>query len=354
MRATCAPLFHLDYFSRNAYTGFFYQNGKLDMIEKLAVIAIGGNSLIEDPQKPHLPRQWDAVRKTCRQIAEMVASGWHVIVTHGNGPQAGFILRRVELAAHQVHSVPLDVIVADTQGSIGYMLQQALDNSLRRLGLNRTCATVVTQIRVDADDPAFENPTKPIGGFMTEEQAKHFVEETGNAVMKDAGGRGWRRVVASPRPRYIQEINAIQALMLSGYVVIAAGGGGIPVIRNEVGSVRGVEAVIDKDLASSLLAQTLRADLLMISTDVEKVSLHYNTPNQRNLGTITLRDAQQYIDEGHFGAGSMLPKVEAALDFVQHGGPRAVITNPANLLRALRGETGTQIVPGDADDAVIE
>jgi carbamate kinase len=316
----------------------------------MAVVAVGGNSLIEDPKRPELSQQWDAVRKTCRQIAEMVVDGWHVIVTHGNGPQAGFILRRVELASDKVHSVPLDIIVADTQGSIGYMLQQALDNSLRRLGINRTCATVVTQIRVDLDDPAFENPIKPIGGFLTKEEAQRFTEETGFPVMEDSAGRGWRRVVASPRPRYIQEINAIQGLMLSGYVVIAAGGGGIPVVRNEVGSLRGIEAVIDKDRASSLLAQTLRADLLMISTTIEKVSLNFNTPDQQDLDEITLSETRQYLAEGHFGKGSMLPKVEAALEFVERGGPRAIITDPANLQRALRGETGTHIIPGRQED----
>ena len=316
------------------------------MIEKLAIVAIGGNSLIVDPKSPGIDNQWDAVRETCREVATMVADGWHVVVTHGNGPQAGYILRRSELAAHEVHTVPLDVIVADTQGSIGYMLQQALDNSLRRMGLNRTVATVVTQVRVDADDPAFRNPTKPIGSFMTEEEARRYAAE-GWTVVEDAG-RGWRRVVASPTPLAIQEINAIQALMLSGYVVIAAGGGGIPVIRNEFGSLRGVYAVIDKDRASSLLAQTLRADLFMISTGVERVSLNFNTPQQRELDTMTLQEATQYIEEGHFAPGSMLPKIEAAMEFVRNGGPQAIITNPANLVRGLRGETGTRIIPGSS------
>lgn len=315
------------------------------MIEKLAIVAIGGNSLIKDPKNPGIARQWDAVRETCEHIAKMVADGWHVVVTHGNGPQVGFILRRSEIAAKEgIHDVPLDLIVADTQGSIGYMLQQALDNSLRRLGINRTCATVVTQVRVDADDPAFSNPTKPIGGFMTEAEARAY-EAEGWQVIEDAG-RGWRRVVASPTPRAIQEINAIQALMLSGYVVIACGGGGVPVIRNEVGSLRGVYAVIDKDRASSLLAQTLRADLFIISTGVEKVALNFNQPNQRDVEEMTLIEAKRYIAEGHFGVGSMLPKIEAAVEFVQNGGPKAIITDPPNLLRALRGETGTRIVPG--------
>jgi carbamate kinase len=224
------------------------------------------------------------------------------------------------------------------------MLQQAMDNSLRRLGINRTCATVITQIRVDEDDPAFQHPSKPVGGFMSEAEALRRREE-GWSVVEDAG-RGWRRIVPSPRPRQIQEINAIQALMLSGYVVIAAGGGGVPVIRTEVGSLRGIEAVIDKDHASSLLASQLRADLFIISTSVEKVALHFGSPQQINLDRITLLEAQQYIREGHFAPGSMLPKIESAVEFVRNGGPQAIITNPENLTAGLRGETGTRIIPG--------
>jgi carbamate kinase len=315
------------------------------MAEKLAVVAVGGNSLITDPKQPDVSHQWDAVRETCNHIAQLIAEGWNVVLTHGNGPQVGFILRRAEIAAQAgIHSVPLDLIVADTQGSIGYMLQQALDNALRRLGINRTILTVVTQVRVDADDPAFQNPSKPIGGFMTEAEARRF-EAEGWQVIEDAG-RGWRRVVASPKPRAIQEINAIKALMMGGYIVIAVGGGGIPVIRNEHGSLRGTFAVIDKDLASSLLAQMLRADLFIISTGVEQVALNFNKPDQRFLDRMTLQEARQYTQEGHFAKGSMLPKVEAAVDFVQMGGPAAIITDPPNLLRALRGETGTRIVPG--------
>ena len=317
------------------------------MIEKLAIVAIGGNSLIQDPKHPEVDHQWDAVRETCRDIAQMVADGWHIVVTHGNGPQAGFIIRRNEIASSQVHTTPMDIVVADTQGSIGYMISQALDNSLRRLGLNRTVATIVTQVRVNPEDPAFQKPTKPIGGFMTEDEARQF-EKEGWQVVEDSG-RGWRRVVASPKPQAIQEINAIQALMLSGYVIVACGGGGIPVIRNEVGSLRGVPAVIDKDRVSSLLAQTLRADLFVISTGVEKVSLNFNTPEQVDLDEITLQETQQYVDEGHFAPGSMLPKIEAAMDFVRNGGPTAIITDPSNLAKALRGEAGTRIIPGGID-----
>ncbi len=316
------------------------------MVDKLAVVAIGGNSLIQDPKRPDVAHQWEAVRETCTHIAQMIAEGWSVVITHGNGPQVGYILRRAEIAAQAegVHEVPLDLIVADTQGSIGYMLQQALDNALRRLGINRTTLTVVTQTLVDAHDPAFEHPTKPIGGFMSEEEARRS-EAEGWQVMEDAG-RGWRRVVASPKPLAIQEINAIKALMLNNYIVIAGGGGGIPVARDEHGNLRGTFAVIDKDRASSLLAQILRADLFIISTGVEKVALHFNTPQQVNLDQLTLDEAQRYMDEGHFGKGSMQPKIEAAVDFVRMGGPQAVITDPPNLVRALRGETGTRVVPG--------
>lgn len=315
------------------------------MTGKLITIAIGGNSLITDPKQPDVPHQWDAVRETCEHIAEMIAEGWNVIVTHGNGPQVGYILRRSEIAAKSgIHDVPLDLIVADTQGAIGYMLQQALDNSMRRLGINRTVLTVVTQVRVDPDDPAFQNPNKPIGGFMTEEEAYKYEAEGWN-VIEDAG-RGWRRVVASPKPLAIHEINAIRVLVNNDYVVIAGGGGGVPVVRNAHGELRGAYAVIDKDRASSLLAQTLRADLFIISTGVEKVALNFNKPNQQVLDQITLAEAQRYIEEGHFAAGSMLPKIEAAVEFIKMGGPQAIITDPPNLARALRGETGTRIVPG--------
>ena len=317
------------------------------MIDKLVVIAIGGNSLIADPGSPDIPHQWEAVRETCRHVADMVADGWQVVMTHGNGPQVGYILRRAEIARREadIHDVPLDLVVADTQGSIGYMLQQALDNSLRRVGMNHTVATLITQMRVDPSDPAFDNPTKPVGGFMSAAEAAAAQAE-GWRVMEDAG-RGWRRAVASPKPLVINEIHAIQSLVLSGYIVIVCGGGGVPVIRNEVGSLRGVDAVIDKDHASSLLAQTLRADLLLISTSIEKVCLHFNTAREQGIDEMTLRQAERFLEQGHFARGSMYPKIEAVIDFVHNGGPRAIITNPANLTRALHGETGTRIIPGE-------
>lgn len=316
------------------------------MVNKLAVVAIGGNSLIQDPKRPEVSHQWEAVRETCTHIAEMIAEGWSVVITHGNGPQVGYILRRAELAVkyERLHDVPLDLVVADTQGSIGYMLQQSLDNAIRRLGINRTILTVVCQVLVDPHDPAFEVPTKPIGGFMGEDEARR-AEADGWQVMEDSG-RGWRRVVASPQPLAFQEINAIKALMMSNFVVIAGGGGGIPVVRDAQGNLYGASAVIDKDRASSLLAQKLRADLFIISTGVTKVALNFNQPNQVDLDQLTLAEAQRYIGEGHFGKGSMLPKIEAVCAFVRMGGPQAVITDPPNLARALRGETGTRIIPG--------
>ena len=319
------------------------------MIDKLVVVAIGGNSLIPDPRDPDIDSQWEAARETCRHIAEMIADGWQVVVTHGNGPQVGYIMNRSEIAKREagIHEVPLDLVVADTQGSIGYMLQQALDNSLRRVGMNHTVATIITQIRVDPDDPAFANPDKPVGGFLTEAEAQAAAAD-GWQVMEDAG-RGWRRVVASPKPLVVSEINAIQALVLAGYIVITCGGGGVPVVRNEFGSLRGVAAVIDKDRASSLLAQTLRADLLLISTGVERVFLDFNTPQERPLDVLTLEDARRHLEAGHFARGSMYPKIEAAIDFVHSGGPRAIITDPPNITRALHNETGTRIIPGGTD-----
>ncbi|MFO7683815.1 MAG: carbamate kinase [Chloroflexota bacterium] len=317
------------------------------MSKKVAVVAVGGNSLITDKHHPDVPHQWDAVRETCRHLADMVEDGWTLVVTHGNGPQVGYILRRNELAAHEVHATPLDVIGADTQGSIGYMLQQALRNELNSRGINIPVVSVVTQVLVDREDPGFKNPNKPIGGFLTEENARKF-EADGWQVVEDAG-RGWRRVVASPIPLEVVEQDAIQTLTNAGNIVIAVGGGGIPVVQNQKGELRelsGVFAVIDKDRASALLAQEIGADLLLISTAVEKVALNFGKPNVQWLDRMTLAEAQQYLAEGtHFAQGSMAPKIEAVVSFLEHGGKEALITDPANIARALRGETGTFITP---------
>lgn len=317
------------------------------MSTKLAVVAVGGNSLITDKNHPDVPHQWDAVRETCRHLADMIEDGWTLIVTHGNGPQVGYILRRNELAAHEVHATPLDIIGADTQGSIGYMLQQALRNELNSRGIDRPVVSVVTQVLVDREDPAFQHPTKPIGSFMEEEEARKF-ETEGWQVVEDAG-RGWRRVVASPIPLEVVEQDAIQTLVANENIVIAVGGGGIPVVQNRKGELRelsGVYAVIDKDRASGLLAQQVGADLLLISTAVEKVALNFGKPNETWLDRVTLAEAKQYLAEGtHFAPGSMAPKIEAVVNFLESGGQKALITDPPNIARALRGETGTYIEP---------
>jgi carbamate kinase len=307
----------------------------------IAVVAIGGNSLITDKAHQAVKYQWDAVRETATHIANLIESGWTVVVTHGNGPQVGFIMRRNELAAHEVHETPLDLIVADTQGAIGYMLQQALNNEFHQRKLYRRAFTIVTQVLVDREDPAFADPTKPVGSFMEEEQARQM-EAEGWDIVEDAG-RGWRRVVASPEPREIVEQDAILNAVRDGWIVIAGGGGGIPVTRNKEGELRGVAAVIDKDRLSALLALKLEADMFIISTGVEKVAINFNKPDQKNLDRITAEEARQYMEEGHFAAGSMKPKIEAVLRFLDNGGRRALITDPPNLERALAGETGTLI-----------
>jgi carbamate kinase len=287
--------------------------------------------------------QYDAAVESMHHIAGLIAAGWRVVITHGNGPQVGFILRRSELSRHELHEVPLDSCGADTQGAIGYMFQKALYNEFRRRGLPHRAATVVTQVLVDRADPAFEQPTKPIGSFMTEPEARAQMDKEGWRMVEDAG-RGWRRVVASPMPQRILERDAILALLEQGFVVIGVGGGGIPVMEDEHGDLVGVEAVIDKDHASALLASSLPADLLVISTAVEKVALHFNQPNQRWLDRLTLAEAKHYLAEGHFHKGSMGPKIEAIISFLERGGRQAIITNPENLTRALAGETGTWIV----------
>src|SRR5574341_713750 len=309
---------------------------------RLAAVAIGGNSLITDPKSPGVAHQWEAVQETCIHLAEMVERGRNMVVTNGNGPQVGFILRRAELAAHEVHTVPLDLIGADTQGSIGYMLQQALENEFRQRGIHKKPVAVVTQVLVDRDDPAFENPSKPIGGYLSEAQAERFRSE-GWTVIDDAG-RGLRRVIASPMPKHIVELGPINTLIEQGFAVVCVGGGGIPVVENEKGELRGAPpSVIDKDRATSLLAAGIKADLLLISTGVEKVALNFNKPDQRWLDHMTLDEARRYMEEGHFAKGSMYPKIEAVIAFLESGGQQALITNPENIARALAGHTGTRI-----------
>ncbi|MGB5931917.1 MAG: carbamate kinase [Anaerolineae bacterium] len=310
---------------------------------KVAVVAIGGNSLIKDEDHQTVPDQFAATRETCIHIADMIERGWEVVITHGNGPQVGFILMRSELASRVLHAVPLDSCGADTQGALGYMIQQSLGNEFEKRRIQKPIVTVVTQVVVDKDDSAFENPSKPIGPFYDEARAKRYRDEEGWRIMEDAG-RGWRRVVPSPIPMRIVEQEAIKALIGLGFVVIGVGGGGIPVVEED-GSLRGVEAVIDKDYASGLLATGIKADLFLISTAVEKVALNYGKPNQVDLDRMTLSEAKNYLQEGHFPPGSMEPKIKAVIKFLEEGGKEALITSPENLARALRGETGTRITP---------
>ena len=319
-------------------------------MKKVAVIAIGGNSLIKDAQHQTVEDQYQAAKESTLHIGDMIEEGWDVVISHGNGPQVGFILRRSEIA-HKVegmHEIPLDVCGADSQGAIGYALQQNLQNNLYHRGIKKSVATVVTQTLVDINDPAFKNPTKPIGGFMEQEEAQRRAKDMGWSVVEDAG-RGWRRVVASPQPKEIVELDSIKALIDAGVVVIAVGGGGIPVIDPGTGDYEGVAAVIDKDFASSLLARNIGADLFLISTAVEKVALNFGKPDQVWLDRITLSQAKKYLSEGtHFAKGSMAPKIQAIIWFLEAGGKEALITNPENIGRAMRGETGTWIVQDNA------
>ncbi|MFA5837676.1 MAG: carbamate kinase [Bellilinea sp.] len=310
----------------------------------VVVVAVGGNSLIKDAKHQTVPDQYQAGAESMHHIADMISAGYDVVVTHGNGPQVGFILRRSEIARNELHEVPLDYCGADTQGAIGYMFVQALHNEFRTRKMNKKAVAVVTQTVVDRSDKAFQNPTKPIGSFMDEKMAKEKQANEGWNVVEDAG-RGWRRVVASPIPSEIVEAEAIRKLIDDGFVVIGVGGGGIPVIRKENGDLVGVEAVIDKDFGSSVLATLIKADMFIISTAVEKVAINFNKPDQKWLDRLTVAEAKKYIEEGHFAKGSMLPKVQAILRFLESGGKAAIITNPENLSRALRGETGTWIVP---------
>ncbi|MCD6412665.1 MAG: carbamate kinase [Elusimicrobia bacterium] len=315
-------------------------------MSKVAVVAVGGNSLIKDKEHQAVPDQYMAAVETMKHIATMIQSGWDVVVTHGNGPQVGFILLRSEAGkkVFGLHTVPLDSCGADTQGAIGYNFQQALSNEFRRRGVNKSVATVVTRVLVDKDDPAFQNPTKPIGPFLEKEEAMMRKEKEGWNVMEDAG-RGWRRVVPSPDPKSILEEKAIETLVRGGFVVIAVGGGGIPVIEvKKKNIIKGCAAVIDKDFASSLLASNINADLFLISTAVEKVCLNFGSPDEKKIDKMTLSEAKKYKEEGHFKKGSMLPKIEAVIRFLEKGGKQALITCPEKIEEALAGKTGTWIV----------
>jgi carbamate kinase len=313
------------------------------MEPKTIVVAIGGNSLIEDPNHVTVAAQYHAARKTMKHIVALAAQGHRIIIGHGNGPQVGFVLRRSELSRNVLHTVPLDSCVADTQGAIGYNLQMAAVNEAETLGISVQAATVVTQVLVDRGDPSFADPSKPIGSFMDRQSAEFFRDSEGWRIVEDAG-RGYRRVVPSPRPVSILELQTIRALSESGVLVIACGGGGIPVVREPDGELVGIEAVIDKDFAASLMARELKADLFIISTAVDKVCINYGKPDERKLDSITCAEAESYAAQGHFAPGSMLPKVKAIVEFVRETGNAGIITDPAHLTEALAGEAGTRIV----------
>ena len=310
---------------------------------KLAVVAVGGNALIRDKDHESIPDQSREAVITTHHIAEMIAAGWNVVITHGTGPQVGFILRRSELALEEVPPVPMDYADADLQGGIGYMFLKALYNEFRKQKIDRKAVAIITQTLVDRNDPAFADPSKPIGSHMDEETAQRLARRQG-WIVKDDAGRGWRRVVPSPQPKTIVELDAINLLARSGFVVIACGGGGIPVIQDEEGNLVGVEAVIDKDLASSLLARGIGADLLLVSTGVDKVAINFNKPDRRWLDRMTVAEARKHYADNQFDRGSMGPKIQAVIEFIEGGGQTGLITNPENIGRALAGETGTYIV----------
>lgn len=314
-------------------------------MSRTAVIAVGGNSLIRAGEKGTIVEQIANTRRTAEAIVQIIRLGFHVVVTHGNGPQVGAALLRSERAADHVYTHPLDVCDATTQGEIGYLLQQSLRGALADAGLYTPVVTVLTQVVVSPTDPAMERPTKPIGPFYSAREAESRRQQFGWQVVEDAA-RGYRRVVPSPEPIEIVEEDVIRRLTDTGVLVIAVGGGGIPVVKDASGDLRGVEAVIDKDLASALLAQKLDADIFIISTAVRKVCINFEKPGQRELDTITVTQAKQYLAEGQFGKGTMAPKIQAIVRFLEAGGRRAIISCPEDLEDALAGKAGTHIVPG--------
>ena len=307
------------------------------------IVALGGNALQESKGPGTAEAQLEVAKKTCEYIADINAAGYEIAIVHGNGPQVGRIILASETAKNTTPVMPFDVCSAMSQGYIGYHVQQALQDALRKRGrADLPVVTLITQVAVDPEDPAFQNPTKPIGPFYSEEEAKELAETKGYTVKEDAG-RGWRRVVASPIPQKIVELDTVKRLWDSS-IVITCGGGGIPVVPNEEGGYDGTAAVIDKDFAASLLARSLDADILLILTEVEKVSLNFRKPDQKDLDHMSVAEARKYIGEGHFAPGSMLPKVRAAVDFAVSGpGRKAIITSLYKAVDALQGKTGTVI-----------
>jgi len=316
------------------------------MDKQLAVVAIGGNSLIKSKDRQSVEDQHQAIRETVCHVADLIERGYQVIISHGNGPQVGFIMLRSEVARREtgLHLVPLVNVVADTQGSIGYQIQQSLNNELSRRRQPGRCVTLITQVVVDRDDPGFSQPAKPVGEFYTPEQVAGIRREYPDWTLVEDAGRGFRRVVPSPKPLAIVEQPIVESLLNSGFHVVAVGGGGIPVVHTADGY-EGVDAVIDKDLASSLLAAQLGADLFIISTAVEHVALNFGRPGEVPIRSMTTAEAEEYIAQDHFAPGSMRPKIRSALHFLKHGGQEVIITSPEYIKDAVTKGKGTHIVP---------
>jgi carbamate kinase len=313
---------------------------------KLVIVAIGGNSLVRENGRNTIQDQYEAVQETVVNIADMVQEGYNVVVTHGNGPQVGFELQRSEIANEVagMPAIPLVNCVADTQGGIGYQIQQALTNEFTKRGINKKVATVITQVEVSVDDPNFKKPTKPVGSFFTLEQAEEMKKEHPDWIFIEDSGRGYRRVVPSPKPIDIVEKDAVKSLIDEGYVVIAVGGGGIPVVKKDNNTYEGIDAVIDKDFATSLLAEQVNAETLIITTGVSRVCINFGKPDQKALEEITVEVTKKYVLENHFAPGSMLPKIEASLNFLEKNGTRVIITNPESLKDAINENAGTHII----------
>ncbi len=312
--------------------------------KKIAVVALGGNAIMQKGEEGNIHQQFANTRKTLSAVMELIKRDYRPVITHGNGPQVGNLFLMVEAARNLVPAIPLGVCVADTQGQMGYMIQQSLQNRLIREGYDLQAMTLVTQVIVDRNDPSFDNPSKPIGPFYTEKEGRRIKEERGLQIVEDSG-RGYRIVVPSPVPERIVETDIIKMLLDDDVIVIAAGGGGIPVIVEPDGTYKGIEeVVVDKDYASSVLARDLNADLFIILTGVHKVAINFNTPDQKTFDTLPVDNAQAYHDQGHFPPGSMGPKIKAAVDFLQHGGKEVIITSIEKVGEALEGKHGTRII----------
>ncbi len=315
----------------------------------VALVAFGGNAFFKTGERGTIEEQRESANLMCERLLTIIERGYELVITHGNGPQVGQLLIQRDLTKHVVPEMPLDVLVAQTEGSLGYILQQELLNHLRARRADKYVVTIITQVLVDKDDPAFKKPTKPVGPFYTREEFERMMRDYPDWEMVEDAGRGYRRVVPSPQPRRIIQSHMIRALVYAGNVVIALGGGGIPMIKREDGRYVGIEAVIDKDLSSALLATDIKADLFIILTGVDRVYLNYGKKNQQPLDVITYAQARKYMQEGHFPPGSMGPKISAVLYYLENGGRRAIITNAENLEKALQGKAGTHIVLGEID-----